>query len=696
MLAEQSKEKKVAELMKQYNTFYAEGKYPEAERLAMQAHELDPDNPMASAAISIVRTQSRLQKYKKINEEKDAVALEALDDTDYLGPAGIDSQNIVIDKAKSLETRDRLKRFPSRVTAGTKSERDREIERRMLAPVTLNFNDTPLKSVIDDLRAWQGINIYVDDNALQAEGISLDRPVTIKLEQIPMRSALNLLLKGVHLTWAVRDDVLQITTPRNARGSLTTSTYQVADLVIPVQDFGKFDAPGTQRTPGGPPVQQGTTPGPSPYLSVNQLPPGESVGSSGTGSPFGTQGGSQAQPSQVTKSGLPNTNEDKLIGLIKNTVAPESWSDSGGPGTIDYFPLGMTLVINQTPDIQEQVADLLQALRRLQDQEVAIEIRFITIDDSFFERIGVNFSMNIQTKNTRVQPELTSGVFTPDGFINVFAPKNTIIGLQPTGTFTPDLNIPINTGTFTQTIPDFGGYQPIPGFGGLTVGLAFLSDIQVFLFMEAVQGDTRTNVMQAPKLSLFNGQTSTLTVNTFQNFVTGVTVGVTGGQYTFSPIIQPFPLGVSLTMQATISADRRFVRMSLAPTLTNLVTQTINLFPVVVPIFPQLDNTATGQPVVFTQYIQQPIVATVTVQTTVAVPDGGTVLMGGLKLLSEERKEYGPPILSKIPYINRLFKNTSYGRDAQSLLIMVTPRVIIQEEEEEKQTGYVRPPEPIF
>jgi general secretion pathway protein D len=83
----------------------------------------------------------------------------------------------------------------------------------------------------------------------------------------------------------------------------------------------------------------------------------------------------------------------------------------------------------------------------------------------------------------------------------------------------------------------------------------------------------------------------------------------------------------------------------------------------------------------------------VTVSTTVAVPDGGTVLMGGLKRLSEGRNEYGPPVLSKIPYLNRLFRNTAYGRSAESLLIMVTPRIIIQAEEEERQTGFVAEPQ---
>jgi hypothetical protein len=58
----------------------------------------------------------------------------------------------------------------------------------------------------------------------------------------------------------------------------------------------------------------------------------------------------------------------------------------------------------------------------------------------------------------------------------------------------------------------------------------------------------------------------------------------------------------------------------------------------------------------------------------VSVPDGGPVLLGGLKTLSEGRNKFGPPILSKIPYVNRLFKNVGYCREAQSLLIMVMPR----------------------
>jgi general secretion pathway protein D len=85
--------------------------------------------------------------------------------------------------------------------------------------------------------------------------------------------------------------------------------------------------------------------------------------------------------------------------------------------------------------------------------------------------------------------------------------------------------------------------------------------------------------------------------------------------------------------------------------------------------------------------VQLPIIATTSVSTVVSVPDGGTILLGGIKRMTEQRTERGLPFLSNIPYINRLFKNVSIGRDTQNLMMMVTPRIIIQAEEEAAQIG---------
>ncbi len=686
-LADDNKQKKVAELMKQFNQNFKEGKYLEAESFAMRAHELDPDNAMAAAGISMAKTQRSINVAKKLKTDKDKFFLDGLNATDKVGPA-LEMDNPLDTNPEMSDRRNKRKSLNSITSTTRKSDKEKEIESKLTMPVNLNFTNILLKDAIEDLRSFYGINIVPDMPALEQEGISLDRPVSLKLEQVSLKSALNLLLHSVHLTYVIKDEVLQITTESHARGKLQTVTYQVADLVIPVENYAS-------------PIQNSL----SPILGIstkqqpnnnNATTPLSTPNSLNGGTPAGTPSGSSTNGNVTVTKKNSQTMEEMLIKLLTSTISPQAWNSMGGPGTIEYFPLTMSLVVNQSPDIQEQVADLLAALRRLQDQEVAVEIRFISIAEDFYERIGVDFNLNIKTdKNTqRFEPQINSGQYKPAGYINDPNFDRMIAGITPSGAFTSDLDIPIKQSSYPLAMPSFGGYPGLPGAGGLAMGLAFLSDIQVFLFMEAVQGDRRTNVMQAPKLTMFNGQNANIIVAENQFFVTNVDVQtLVNGNITFAPTVQAFPFGVYMNVQPLISADRRSVRLNIPVTLTNLVPGPVQLFPVVVPIFPSSSALSTnpGDPITFTQLLQQPVINTIQVQTTVSVPDGGTVLMGGIKRLSESRNEYGPPILSKIPYLNRLFRNTSYGREAESLLIMVTPRIIIQEEEEFYQTGYKAP-----
>ena len=689
MLAEENRNKKVAEQMKLFNTAFKEGKYLEAESYAMRAQELDPDNAMAAAAVNMAKTQRALVSVKGNKSEKEKFFLDGLNDTDKFGQA------LTIDKPLDVnegmtERRNKRTSLSALTSPQRKSAAEREIESRLNTPVNLSFNNQPLKDVLEDIRAMYQINIVPDTAALEAEGISLDRPITLKLEQISLKSALNLMLRNVHLTWVVKDEVLQVTTESQARGKLSTVTYQVTDLVLPVENHTGQAGPNSFN----------------PLLTTGKDQGSKAAGApTPIGTPLGLNGGTQVGSSTGSGSGQAmvgdggkwnkrtgTTTEDALIRIITSTIEPQSWSSVGGAGTIEYHPLTMSLVVNQTPNIQEQVADLLNNLRRLLDQEVALEIKLISIAEDFYERIGLDFNLNIKTdRNTaKFEPMITSGAYKPAGYINDPYFRNMVGGITPAGSFTSDLDIPINQNSFNLTNPAFGNYFGAPG-GGINMGLAFLSDIQVFLFLEAAQGDTRTNVMQAPKLTLFNGQTATLNVGDTQFFVTGVNLQtLANGNVAFEPTVQGYFNGIQLTIQAIISADRRTVRLSPNISMQNLAPGPVNLFPVVVPIFPQpgFNQPNPADPITFTQLIQQPVIQSVTVQTTVAVPDGGTVLMGGLKRLSEARNEYGPPILSKIPYLNRLFRNTGYGREATSLLMMITPRIIIQEEEEQIQTNF--------
>jgi general secretion pathway protein D len=79
------------------------------------------------------------------------------------------------------------------------------------------------------------------------------------------------------------------------------------------------------------------------------------------------------------------------------------------------------------------------------------------------------------------------------------------------------------------------------------------------------------------------------------------------------------------------------------------------------------------------------VLDTTTLATTVSVPDGGTLLLGGQTLAGEIERESGVPILSKIPFLKRLFTNTGTAKDEQVLLILVKPTIIIQREREQEQ-----------
>ena len=85
--------------------------------------------------------------------------------------------------------------------------------------------------------------------------------------------------------------------------------------------------------------------------------------------------------------------------------------------------------------------------------------------------------------------------------------------------------------------------------------------------------------------------------------------------------------------------------------------------------------------------IQLPVLSVTNVSTVVSVPDGGTVLLGGIKRMQEGRTEAGVPFLSNVPYVNRLFKNVGIGHETSHLMMMVTPRIIIQKEIEEDAVG---------
>jgi len=71
-----------------------------------------------------------------------------------------------------------------------------------------------------------------------------------------------------------------------------------------------------------------------------------------------------------------------------------------------------------------------------------------------------------------------------------------------------------------------------------------------------------------------------------------------------------------------------------------------------------------------------PTIGTQALGTTIMIPDGGTVLLGGLISEEESKAESGLPLFTSLPFVGRVFGSTNDDIQRQELLIFIQPRVI--------------------
>ncbi len=709
-------QQKIADQVNEYNKLNHEQRYAESEIIARRLHELAPNDPVVEQIwqeSKFLRREVMNNQLASNREDSFWRQLNAVEES-AVNPVADDGRELVYDQKRWSDFVSKRKGSKDRVQHH--SERELEIERRLQTPVLLRYDNTPLSEVMHSLSELASVNIHLDPRGLSQEGVNSDTPVTINLsKEISLKSALNLILEPLHLSYVVSDEVLKITSEQLRDGELITETYNVADLVTPIPNFVPSSNIGLQglinesmTVAGRGSMGFGNA---TPTVLVNDRK--QKLANSSPNGVLAQQLSSQpASPNGLTNSNVPigagpggmgaaaNADFDSLIDLITSTVATDTWAENGGgQAEIRPFPTNLSLVISQTQAVHEQIADLLSQLRRLQDLQVTIEVRFIRLNDSFFERIGVDFDMNIVDKN------IVGATPVPGGINNIPGqPANNIqsatVGVLQSApgslpTFTTDLDVPFRQGSFDVTTPTIGGFD---ANSAATMGFAILSDIEAYFLIQAAQGDTRTNVLEAPKITLFNGQQAFVADATQRPFVVGVIPVVGEFASAQQPVIVVLNEGTMMTIQAVVSDDRRYVRMTIVPFFTQIGNVDTFTFEGSTSstsssssatdktgdntTSDKKDNSSANNSTGVT--VQLPSFSFVSVVTTVSVPDGGTVLLGGIKRLTEGRSEAGVPLLSKVPYINRLFRNTGIGRTTESLMMMVTPRIIIQEEEEEK------------
>jgi type IV pilus assembly protein PilQ len=127
--------------------------------------------------------------------------------------------------------------------------------------------------------------------------------------------------------------------------------------------------------------------------------------------------------------------------------------------------------------------------------------------------------------------------------------------------------------------------------------------------------------------------------------------------------------GVEVPITTTINntVSTQMVNATLVLTVTPQITDDNNIFLII-----DVNNSSIGAVV----YAAGPSINTQQATTQVMVPDGGTVIFGGITVTSRSKAATYIPLLGNIPVLGHLFKTSNVNDQDQELLFFVSPKIL--------------------
>lgn len=116
---------------------------------------------------------------------------------------------------------------PVRREAAALAKADAGARERLAQLVDLDYEKVPLKDVLEDIRTRFGVEYTVNPKALAEKDIVLTRPVSLKLDAVPLEVGLELMLRERWLGFSLRGGVLFVSSMRGLRDDLEYRDYRV-------------------------------------------------------------------------------------------------------------------------------------------------------------------------------------------------------------------------------------------------------------------------------------------------------------------------------------------------------------------------------------------------------------------------------------------------------------------------------------
>lgn len=624
------REGRVERLLEDANLRFQNGDYAEAVRRVDQALLLDPTNPGA-LALRDLADRARHTSTVELHRErfKDEWNKTFLDLQSSNVPQ---SETVVFDPARWAIV---SQRQPQSYAASSELENPetRAIVNKLETTIAShNFGSATVQDWATYYSTLTGVTFFVSPGVREMDAAATTL-TDFRLPNMSVAQALKVIQGQTGVAWKVQDGMVWLVKPEEAIGTLYLQPYKVMDLVQGV------------RNKPGPDLKLKDPNDDTPlWPFVDEEPP----------------------PSVVDDS--------RLKELIQETVAVGKWDP---PFSIDYQ--SGVLLVRADAETHASVNKLLNDLRRHIGIQIDVESRFLKVEDSFLEDVGVDLRGlgNQAAQGLPGRGLEKNGARSNAGFDdfgqrqqqNPATPGTIGTGTEP-GVFFDDGQ----DGDYMARLEHLydstlgGTNGGLDNSGGLSLQYAFLDDVEVEVVLRAVAKQERSEQIDAPRLLIFNNTRASMSFLRNISYIKDFEVEIAQAAAVANPVIGVVHDGVALDVRPVVDADLKFITMELRPTLMSLQ----------LPIPTFTTTLGVGQPI----SIQLPSVTLQRVRTTVTMPDGGTMMLGGMKLVERQNLESGVPVLKDLPGLSFLFSRKGSSTLNRKILILIHAKIILMEEQE--------------
>ncbi len=606
-------------------TAFEAGDFEEAELIAKQALEKDPRNEQAKEIKDAAFRSGRTKVRQDYVQQKREQFRRWQEDMKELQVPWTDIITLPdADRWKHITEARAKRRGIDLSQSMNESERVlRDQLRTTSVQMPAVSEEESLTAVIDTLRTITGLPVVV---APAAQTAVTDAGIVFNFSfenRLSVEHALNLIcgMAGETVTWTVRHDAVLVTTKEKARDKPIIVNHDVQDLIFGLTDFS------------GP--------------RIDRLRLLDEMQDDDGGGPFGGIG---EKPKLLEPADLAT--------LIQENVEVGSWQEEGvsidaGEGYV---------LITHTPDVQTRVRQFLEDLRRFSSSLVTIESKFMTVGSNWIQEIGVDFrgidSVDVSDVTNGLEDMASRGLDNNGSGAGEGGQNSA--GHPSAGAFYNDGEDGDFRGT-TQNFFESALGSTLSTVGGMTFQLAYLNDINLSAILRAVEKSADFELINDQVLSVHNTQRAYVAVINQRAYIQDFDVEVAQFQAVADPQINVLNEGVVLDVRPTIHHDRKYLTLEIQPTVAKVVA------------LRDFSSTLGGNtsPVEF----QLPELEVASVFTTAIIPDGGSIMLGGLSRVRNIERRAEVPWLGRIPILGFFFKQEGYSDENKGLMILIRARI---------------------